>query len=368
MTRPTQIKLDGSALRHNLSVVKTTAPQQSIVAMVKANGYGHGLTWVANVLDGSVNYFGVACLEEAITLREAGIQTPALLMEGLFSADELKVAHESGCSIVIHQLEQLDLLRQYKLKKPQEIWIKVNTGMNRLGFHPDQFPYVYEVLDQIPQIKKPVIAMTHFSDADETLSPLTRTQIQLFEKTIAGYPVKKSLANSAGILNWPESFGDIIRPGIMLYGISPFDQVFGIHHGLRPVMSLHSELMAVRTCQRGDRIGYGGQFVCPETMPVGVIAIGYGDGYPRHAPNGAYVLVNERPVPLIGRVSMDMITVDLRTQPLSKKGDPVLLWGHGLPVEELAARSGTIAYELLCHMTARVPKQGSVVDSARPGA
>jgi len=365
MTRPTFLNVDANALRHNMACVKSSIKNSEIVAMVKANAYGHGLTWTAAELEGHVDYLGVACLDEAVALQKNGIKTRCLLVEGVYNADEMRLAHHTGCSMVLHQIEQLDLLKQLVPTQPQDIWVKINTGMNRLGFHPQQFQYVIDALSQLSFVNQPITVMTHFSDADEVLSPITERQIKLFNEITKGVSVRKSLANSAGIIQWPTSHEDVVRPGIMLYGVSPFANVAGEHHGLIPVMSLHSKLIAVRSCQRGDKIGYGGEYTCPEAMPVGIVAIGYGDGYPHHAINGTPVLVNGHRVPLVGSVSMDMLCVDLRSQPFSKIGDPVLLWGPGLPVEEIAAHSGTIPYELLCHMTARVPRQNSVLNLAR---
>ncbi len=351
--RATRVAIDLAALRHNLGRARAAAPDSRILAAIKANGYGHGLVRVAAALD-EADGFGVACLAEALQLREAGIRQPIVLLEGFFAADELAAISRHQLITAVHHEAQLTMLEQCRLERPIPVWLKVDSGMHRLGFPPGQVAAVWSRLAACPNVAEVVGCMTHLANADNLEDAATRRQLTCFAGATAGLPGARSIANSAALLGWPESRSEWVRPGIMLYGVSPFLGGRGEQHGLRPAMTLSSELIAVNRLQAGDAVGYGGAFVCPEVMPVGVVAAGYGDGYPRHAPNGTPVLVNGRRVPLVGRVSMDMITVDLRGQPEAKPGDPVVLWGEGLPVEEVAESAGTIPYELLCRVMPRV--------------
>ncbi|MGM0593880.1 MAG: alanine racemase [Pseudomonadota bacterium] len=353
--RPTRVTIDLCALRHNLQQVRRVAPQSRIMAAIKANGYGHGLERVAAALQGEgVDAFGVASLEEAERLRRAGIDTPITLLEGFFHPDELPMIADQRLELVLHHPQQIAQLYHHRFDDPQPVWLKLDTGMHRLGIAPEQVPAQWRALQQHPQLA-PLGQMTHLACADESGDAVTERQLALFRQLTAELDGAKSAANSAGILGWPASHGDVVRPGIMLYGVSPFVAGRAVDHGLRPVMNFRSSLIAVNRVRKGERIGYGGTWVCPEDMPVGVVAAGYGDGYPRHAVNGTPVLVNGQPVPLVGRVSMDMLTVDLRQQPRARIGDPVVLWGEGLPAEAVAEAAGTIAYELFCGVTQRVP-------------
>jgi alanine racemase len=239
-------------------------------------------------------------------------------------------------------------------QKALAVWLKIDTGMNRLGFKAQDFSAVHQRLNQCAIVKQPVNLMTHFANADDKNDDKTLKQIQLFNDSVASYPGQRSMANSAGILGWKQSLTDWVRPGVMLYGISPFPDSTGEQIGLKPIMSLHSRLIAVKPIEQGDTVGYAGSWLCKQATTLGVVAIGYGDGYPRHAKSGTPVLVNGKRVPLIGRVSMDMITVDLATQPEAKPGDPVTLWGDGLAVEEIARYADTIPYTLVCGITQRV--------------
>lgn len=351
MTRPAQAILDLPAFAHNLRRVRELALGRRIMAVIKANAYGHGMVKVAKALR-EADAYAVACLDEALILREAGISHPIVLLEGFFSPAELPLIARHQLISVIHHEDQLAMLERAKLPAPPPIWIKVDSGMHRLGIAPDK---VAEAWRRLNATAAQVMGfMTHLANADCRDDPLTLQQLSCFNQAVAAYPGLRSIANSAGILTWPQSHGDWVRPGIMLYGASPFADSVGESHGLKPAMSLHSQLMAVNRFKRGARIGYGGEWECPEDMPVGVVAIGYGDGYPRHAKSGTPVLVNGKRVSLIGRVSMDMICVDLRSQPQARSGDPVCLWGPALPVEEIARYAGTIPYELLCRVTSRV--------------
>jgi alanine racemase len=240
------------------------------------------------------------------------------------------------------------------------VWLKVDSGMNRLGFPLDQARDSWQRLSAAQAVRGSVRLMTHLACADDTNSPRTQQQLKAFAEATAGIDVERSIANSAGILAWPDSHADWVRPGILLYGVSPFADRHGAQEGLLPVMTMRTELIAIRQLQKGETVGYGGNWVAPEALTIGIAAIGYGDGYPRHAPNGTPVLVKGQPASLVGRVSMDMIAVDLRTVPDVSVGDPVLLWGAALPVERVAQAAGTIPYELLCGVTQRV--KFSVVD------
>lgn len=347
--------IDHSALRHNLAVVRRQAPDSRIWAVVKANGYGHGMEQVAAALEAAdADGFAVARVEEGVRLREAGIARPILVMEGILYEQELDAAHEHRLELALHRQEQVDLLEQTRSKGPLRVWIKVDTGMHRLGLDPEGVPELLARLSTNPKVDGPPGLMTHLANADDTHDPLTPLQCERLRALDPAAKHALSIGNSAGVLAFPESRTDWVRPGIMLYGASPLTGRTAAELGLRPVMQLRTRLIAICTLRRGDAIGYGGTYVCPEDMRVGVAAIGYGDGYPRHAPIGTPVLVGERRATLVGRVSMDTINIDLRSVPEAEVGDRVGLWGEGLPVDEIAERAGTISYELLCQVTARV--------------
>lgn len=352
--RPTKAIIHRDALEHNLAVVKHHAPNSSIIAMVKADAYGHGIEHIVTPLQ-AADALGVACLEEAIALRRLGWDKTIILIEGFFAADELAQITQHNFECVVHCQEQLEILQNTRLEKPLTIWLKINSGMQRLGFRPELVTSAWQGLSSLPLVN--LRCMTHFADASDLAKATTQQQMQQFFILTADFNVETSLANSAGILAWPQSHAHWVRPGIMLYGVSPFADKTGLEHDLKPAMTLQSELIAIQACQAGDAVGYGGDWICPEAMPVGVVAIGYGDGYPRHAANGTPVLVNGKQVPLVGRVSMDMLTIDLRSQANAKVGDRVVLWGEGLPAEIPAQHAGTIAYELLTQVTPRVPRK-----------
>ena len=353
--RATRVALDLDALRHNLSVARAAAPGRKVLAAIKANGYGHGLVRVAQAL-GRADGFGVACVEEARILRQAGIDQRIFLLEGYFQPEELAEASALDLDCVIHHPAQLDALEADGWEHPIRIWVKLDSGMHRLGLEPEQLPEAVARVEALAGKVELAGCMTHLACADDLAQPgPTLAQLALFQTHTEGLPGERTIANSAGVLGWPASHADWVRPGVMLYGSSPFLGGRGpADHDPRPVMTFRSELIAVKRVAAGEAIGYGATYRCPETMLVGVVAVGYGDGYPRHAPSGTPVLVNGRRVPLVGRVSMDMITVDLRSQPDARIGNPAVLWGEGLPVEEVADKAGTISYELLCGITGRV--------------
>lgn len=360
MSRATAARLDLGALVHNLRRVRTAAPDRRVAAAVKAEGYGHGLVRVAQALDADA--LAVASIEEALTLREAGVTRPILLLEGVFEAVELPLCARHGLAVAVHHPEQARMLETARLDRPVRIWLKIDTGMHRLGLEPEAAPALFQRVRKCPSVAGNVGWMSHLARADERECDYTLRQLRTFQATTAGLPGRRSLANSAGILGWPQTHFEWVRPGIMLYGASPFVDSLGPAEGLRPVMTFHTRLIARRRLRRGEPVGYGGTWVCPEDMEVGVAAVGYGDGYPRHAPSGTPVLLNGREAELIGRVSMDMITLDLRRHPEARVGDPVVLWGEGLPVERIAQAAGTISYTLLCGVTARVRRDVVAAD------
>jgi alanine racemase len=352
MTRPARACINLPALQHNFNRVNQSAPASQVMAIIKANAYGHGLTRIARSLP-RADAFGVACVSEAITLREAGFDRRIVLLEGPFAADELRLISGYHLDVVLHHREQLVMLEGVRLRRPLNVWLKLDTGMHRLGFEPSGLPEILARLDNIDYLGERRL-MSHLACADTPDDDYTRTQIEWFRNTVESLAGECSLANSAAVLAWPAAHYDWVRPGILLYGASPLLDTTAAALDLQPVMTLETALIAVNTHQKGARVGYGGDWVCPETMPVGIAAIGYGDGYPRHAPAGTPLLVNGKRAPLIGRVSMDMICVDLRGHPEAAIGAPVTLWGDGLPVDEIAASAGTIAYELLCRINSRV--------------
>lgn len=345
--------VDLNALAHNFNCVKTLAPSKKIMSMIKSNGYGHGLLPVAKALNAS-DAFGVACLSEAITLRQAGIKQPIILMSGMNDLDELAAIDQHQLSLVIHEYKQIKLLQHYTFKNSVTIWLKIDTGMHRLGFAPGDFKEAYYALSSLPYVEKLIHLMSHFADADDIDKSTTTVKSDVFFDLTRGFQNPKSLANSAGIIAWPETHADWVRPGIMLYGASPMVGLTGEKHQLKPVMTLQARLIAIHELNKGDAVGYGGTWRCPADARVGVVSVGYGDGYPRHARHGTPVWVNGTLCPLVGRVSMDMITVDLSSVVHAEVGDVVILWGKGLPVETVAVCADTISYELFCNVSQRV--------------
>lgn len=354
MTRPARARLDVGALRHNLARVRACAPQSRVMAVVKANAYGHGLGWAARGL-ADADAFGVASIDEGRALRALGVTHPICLLEGFFEAAEIPVLSQERLSPAIHEVGQLRALE--RTPYPLDVWLKIDTGMHRLGFLPEECPEVMARLRAIPGIGA-VRALSHFACADNQFDRATEVQMAVFQEVVSPWQVERSLANSAGILAWPGSHLEWVRPGLMLYGISPLLGRSALECDLRPVMTLESAVIAVHQLRKGAAVGYGGAFICPEDMKVGVVAIGYGDGYPRHARGGTPVLVGGVQVPLAGRVSMDMITVDLRGRPDTRVGDRAVLWGEGLPAEVVAQHADTIAYTLVCGLTSRIPREG----------
>lgn len=343
------------ACQHNLSIAKQAAPDSKCIAIIKANAYGHGMLEIANSLT-DADAFGVARIEEALQLRKAGVSKPILLLEGFSSESELSIACEHKLESVVHNEEQVKLLEQFQ-GEAITIVLKIDSGMHRLGFEEKDVSHILKRLENISTINKPFKLMTHFANADDKQDNMTLKQIDTFYKSIDGLANNEiSMANSAGILGWPQSHSSWNRPGIMLYGVSPFINTTASVHNLKPVMTLSSKLISIKHVKKDEAIGYGGTYICKKDMKVGIIAIGYGDGYPRHAKTGTPVLVNGKRCSLLGRVSMDMICVDLSqiNDDKAKVSDEVVLWGEGLPIEEIAECSNTIGYELLCGVTKRV--------------
>lgn len=324
-----------------------------MLAVLKANAYGHGMAAVASAL-ADADGFAVARLDEAITLRVAGNSRRIVLLEGVQGAEQVREAAEYGFELVVHEPGQIALLEAWRGEHIFCIWLKIDTGMGRLGFRPGELPAALERLAACKAIMRPVTLMTHLAEAELTDSDRTRAQLDCFERLTAGLPGARSIANSAGMIGWPETRREWVRPGLVLYGISPFAGETGADLKLRPAMTLESRVIAVRELTAGDRVGYGGVWTARRATRIAVVAAGYGDGYPRNTAGGTPVLVNSRQAQLAGRVSMDMLTVDVTDLPQVAIGDPVVLWGGGVPVEIVAAAAGTIPYELVCRVSERV--------------
>jgi alanine racemase len=352
MTRDARAVIDLAALRHNFQRARVAAPKSRVLAVIKANAYGHGLITIAQALD-AADGFGVACVNEAVRLREAGIKQTIVCLQGFKDSDELDEACARRIDVAVHTPYQLDMLARARLERPARVWLKLDTGMGRLGFAPQQAGAVYLRLREMRQVATTITLMTHLAGADDRDSDGTPQQLTAFERAVEALSGARSVANSAGILAWPNSHRDWVRPGIMLYGGTPFEDDDAAQHGLRPVMTLTAPLLAVKSLAAGDAVGYAGTWVCPEAMRVGVVASGYADGYPRHAQVGTPILINGRLTQLIGRVGMDMITIDLRGCE-AQAGDRVTLWGRGLAVDTVARCAGTVSYELMCAVGGRV--------------
>ncbi len=355
MTRPVHASIDSAALQHNLTRVRQLAPEARVMAIVKADAYGHDLLISSRAL-ALADAIGLLELGDAIKLRDEGFTQPICLLEGFFEADEIPLIASYQLEPVIHSNWQLDMLESYQDELELSVWLKVDTGMNRLGFSPSEFKQGIARLSSMQCIKK-VAIMSHLANADTPENPGTVKQLRDFIDTTESVSLPRSLANSAAILGHPDCQMDWVRPGIMLYGSSPFEESSADELNLKPVMTLQSRIISIKQCSKGDAIGYGGTWVCPEDMSVAVIACGYGDGYPRHAPAGTPIMVAGQKTQLIGRVSMDMITADLRGIDNAAVGSAVELWGVDISVDTVAKMSGTISYELLCGITARVERQ-----------
>ena len=356
MTRPVRASIDLTALVRNVQVAKKLARGSRLMAVIKANAYGHGMVEVAEALT-EVDVLAVASIDEALQLTKAGIQQTIILLEGVFEPSELSVALAQNFQLVVHTHEQLEWLQQSGLQQSLTVWLKVDTGMHRLGFPIAEMNAVYQRLSKLSCVQQPPGLLSHFACADEPLHPANDQQAAQFASLAENWPGQKSLANSAALSSRQDVQYDWVRPGIMLYGSCPFSSQQPCPIELSAVMSLTTELIAVEKRMAGEAIGYGATFICDRNMTIAVAAIGYGDGYPRHAKAGTPVLVNGQSCPLVGRVSMDMITLDVSALHNVNVGDPVELWGKHLSVDVVADHSATIGYELLCQVTPRVRRE-----------
>ena len=355
-SRPVRACFDPRALRHNYARVRSAAPHAKAWAVVKADAYGHGLWRAVEALRDEADGFALLEAENAVALRAAGVTQPLLLLEGVFAERDIRLLKEYRLTSVVHCLDQLRMLvAEGGHGEGLNLYLKANTGMNRLGFSQAEMPQVRELLAQLPAAS--LSWMTHFADADGQGG--VADQLHRFRQQVEGWEGPVSFANSAAILRYPAAHGDWVRPGIMLYGGSPFAGEAAADLGLRPVMALESRLIGVQHLQAGERVGYGGTFTAEQPMRVGVVACGYADGYPRHAPTGTPVAVAGQRTRTLGRVSMDMLAVDLSQIPDAGIGAPVTLWGDGsaglVPADEVASAAGTISYELFCALAPRVP-------------
>jgi alanine racemase len=350
MARPLVAQINLAALRLNLARAREKAPRTQLLAVVKANAYGHGLTRVLPALD-DADGLALVELDAAVQLRESHYTRRILLLEGFFEERELTEIAHRRLAVVVHDEAQIAILERAVLSRPLEVFIKANTGMNRLGIAPGKVAASCDRLSNSPAVAA-LRLMMHFARADEDDG--IAQQLAVFEQACGKLPYPRSLCNSAGVFRYPDIGGDIVRPGIMLYGATPFPYDSAAMLGLQPVMTLHSQIIAIQTLAPNDSVGYGGMYTASRAHRIGVVAGGYADGYPRHAPNGTPVLVCGRKARLAGRVSMDMVTVDLTEIPEARVGSPVVLWGEGLPVDDVAAAASTVGYELLCGLTPRV--------------
>ena len=353
MSRLAVASIDLAAQTANLARLRALAAPARLMAVVKADGYGHGLERVARALAGA-DAFGVAAIADGQRLRAAGHAERIVVLSGPDAPGDLAELRRLDLDAVIHHPSQLEWLEAEAGGAPLRVWLKVDSGMHRLGFAPQCVAEVHARLARLPQVHPEIVLMTHFAASDEFGNALTAQQIEAFAAATRGLPGPRSLSNSAALLGWPAARGDWVRAGGLLYGLSVVRGKTGADHGVVPAMRLATRLIAVNRVAQGEAIGYAGTWRCPEAMPVGIAAIGYGDGYPRSAPSGTPALLREREVALIGRVSMDLLALDLRAVPDARVGDEVVLWGPDLPVEHIAAAAGTISYELTCGVTRRV--------------
>lgn len=351
--RPARALIDLSALRHNYRLAKSLSGCRAL-AVVKANAYGHGALECAAALDDEADGFAVSAIEEALELREAGHRQPIVLLEGWFEASELELICRHDLWPVVHHHGQLLDLQQADLRHPLHLWLKLDSGMHRTGFNPGEYAQIWRQLQHSGKVAS-LTSITHFSRADEPETGRTEQQMEVFQQATAGLQGASSLCNSAGVLAWPQAYGTWVRPGIMLYGSTPFGFAQPQAAELQPVMQLDSRIIAVHQVPAGEPIGYGSRFTTRRPSRVGLVAMGYADGYPRHAADGTPVLVDGQRTALVGRVSMDMLTVDLTDLPDTGLGSHVRLWGKGLDAGEVAHCAGTISYQLFCNLN-RVPR------------
>lgn len=348
--------IDTHALRINLQRVRERAPGSRVMAVVKANAYGHGLLQTALALTQS-DAFAVARIEEGIALRAAGIQQSIVLLEGVITSGQLAEAAQHRFEIVIHDEQQIALLEEFAGTHRFVVWLKIDTGMNRLGFRIEEFAPVLERVRALRPSVREVRLLTHLARADERDCPMTLEQLERFRKVTKGLALTTSIGNSAGIFGWSGCCGEWVRPGLALYGVSPFSDEPAGRLGLQPVMTLETTVIATRRVPPGETVGYGGAWRASRDSRVAILAGGYGDGLLRSLEGGTPVLVNGCRAPLVGRVSMDMVAVDVSELPEVEVGTRCILWGSGLAIEEIARHAGTIPYELLCGVRQRVPRE-----------
>ena len=354
--RPSKAIIDLAALQANLDFAAGLSPNAKNVAVIKANAYGHGMVEAALALQFRTEALAVATIDEALILRAAGVEGPLLVLQGASTVADVEEAAANSLWLMLHEPGQLELLQKAGGSDPVTVWLKIDTGMHRLGFSPGQAVTALESLTTLARVVQPPVLCTHLACADMLQSPVTQQQLSTFSAFAQGKGLPRSIANSAGIMHWPDSHAAWNRPGIMLYGCDPTGGFGDDQPGLTPVMTVVSEILAIRDLSAGESVGYGHRWTAQTPSRIGTISLGYGDGYPRHAPSGTPVLVNGRRVPLAGTVSMDMITVDLTGHEDVRVGDPVEAWGKNLPVNEVAKYAGTIGYELLAGMTSRLPR------------
>ncbi len=351
MARPLFAQVNLAALEANVARVRACAPNTQMLAVVKANAYGHGLARVLPAL-GDADGLALLELDAAVSLRAGRYARRIVLLEGFFAADELPEISAKRLGVVVHHAEQVRMLETAHLERPLEVFVKVNTGMNRLGVRPADVAHLVERLNHCESVAA-LRLLTHLARAEDEDG--LAEQLRVFERACKGLPYPRSIANSAGVVRYNEVGGDIVRPGIMLYGATPFPYETARNIGVQPVMTLRSEIIAIQDLRVNESVGYGATYTASRAHRIGVVACGYADGYPRHAPNGTPVLVCGRKVRIAGRVSMDMLTVDLSDAPEATVGSPVVLWGEGLPVDDVATAAATVGYELLCAVAPRVP-------------
>lgn len=353
MSRTAVAVLSTDHLLHNCKVIREKASSSKIIAMVKANAYGHGLRSVSLKLDPYVDMLGVASIDEALSLRKVGVKSPIILMQGVFEPSELLIAATEQFHIVVHSIRQAEWLEKIALPVTLSVWIKIDTGMGRLGFSPEDFDFVFAKLSNNHRIAS-IRILSHFACADEKDHPLNIQQNVTFEGLTLDKQNEKSLCNSAAIFNFEDCHYDWVRPGLALYGISPILGTKAAELGLKPVMTLQTNLIAVKSLKKGASIGYSATYTCSEDMEVGIATFGYGDGYPWAIPDGTPVLINGVKCPVIGRISMDMMAIDLRPCGSSNIDDSVTLWGEGLPLEEVASHIKMSPYAMLTAIQNRV--------------
>ena len=354
MSRLIRAVIDTHALRYNLSIIRARAGRARVMAVVKANAYGHGLVATALALR-EADAFAVARLEEGLALRAAGITRPIVLLEGVFTAAQLEEAAHHGLELVVHDTLQIELLEQMRGAHRFVLWIKIDTGMNRLGFPVGEFAAALERVRRLTPAPLEIRLLTHLSCANERDEGVTQAQLRRFRQATQGLEYAVSIANSAGLFGTLQLGCDWVRPGLALYGACPFADCAATDLGLKPVMTLATSVIAVRRVARGESVGYGGAWVAARDSLIAIIAAGYGDGLHRSLGGGTPVLVDGERAPLAGRVSMDMMAVDVSALRAVHVGTPAILWGPGLPVDEVARHAGTIPYELLCSVSQRVP-------------